>query len=201
MDDDDDVESKEEEVSLVISENYVGASAHLIEYPLRSEDAVFDRLCLWEHEEWVTKVSAASEGRRLERLENEEARRVTAEHRSGWDGRKGPTALPRGKLHRDHPQTVTHLARMRRVPVVNVLLGPSIPRPDRGPEEKERWCRTMLVLFKPWRSVKDLRKPNETWSDAFDCTTFSAYAHQVMRNMRVEDECKDARDVYDDLRK
>ncbi|KAF8143075.1 hypothetical protein K438DRAFT_2110948, partial [Mycena galopus ATCC 62051] len=60
----------EAEVSLVISENYVGASSHLIEYPLRSPDELFNNLLLWEHEEWVTKVSAASEGRQIERLED-----------------------------------------------------------------------------------------------------------------------------------
>ncbi|KAF8177145.1 hypothetical protein K438DRAFT_1606639, partial [Mycena galopus ATCC 62051] len=90
---------------------------------------------------------------------------------------------------------------MRRVPFVNVLLGPTIPRPDRGPEEREKWCRAMLILFKPWRTVKDLRGPHEKWSDAFQRATFSDYAVQIIRNMRVEDECKDARDVYDDLRK
>ncbi|KAF8143046.1 hypothetical protein K438DRAFT_1480084, partial [Mycena galopus ATCC 62051] len=100
-----------------------------------------------------------------------------------------------------HPQCIAHLARMRRIPVVNVLLGPSIPRPDWGPEEKERWCRTMLILCKPWRSVKDLRMAHESWSSAFDRTVFSAYTHQIMNNMRVEDECRDARDVYEDLRK
>ncbi|KAF8143074.1 hypothetical protein K438DRAFT_1634312, partial [Mycena galopus ATCC 62051] len=90
---------------------------------------------------------------------------------------------------------------MRRVPCINVLLGPSIPRSDRGPEERERWCRAMLILFKPWRSIKDLRLQHEKWSAAYERTTFSVYALQIMRNMCVEDECKDARDAYNDLRK
>ncbi|KAF8177146.1 hypothetical protein K438DRAFT_1606696, partial [Mycena galopus ATCC 62051] len=69
-DDDEESDAREDEVSLVITENYVGASAHLVEYPLRSQDELFENLCLWQHEEWVTKVSAAAEGRRLEKLED-----------------------------------------------------------------------------------------------------------------------------------
>ncbi|KAJ7860204.1 hypothetical protein B0H14DRAFT_2576705 [Mycena olivaceomarginata] len=172
-----------------------------MDYPERSRDRPFDSMCLWEHEEWVTKSSAASEEKRLERAEKEEARRTAAEYDRDNDHRKCRTAEPRGALASDHPQVLTHVARLCRTAVVNVVLGETIPRPDRGPKDKEQWARAMLIFFKPWRRVQDLREPNESWTTAFENTNFSENALQVMENMQVEHECKDARDAYDSLRK
>ncbi|KAJ7340540.1 hypothetical protein DFH08DRAFT_619465, partial [Mycena albidolilacea] len=89
----------------------------------------------------------------------------------------------------------------RRSPVVNVLLGETIARPDRGLEERERWARAMLILFKPWRSISDLKNVAEKWAAVYERTVFSPYATQIILNMQVERECKDARDAYDALRK
>ncbi|KAJ7840461.1 hypothetical protein B0H13DRAFT_1649672, partial [Mycena leptocephala] len=91
-------------------------------------------------------------------------------------------------LAQDHPQVSSHVARFRRTPVINLLLGETIPRPDRSPKKKERWARAMLILFKPWRSVMDLKEANECWTVAFERTTFSEKALQIMRNMLVEHE-------------
>ncbi|KAJ7868203.1 hypothetical protein B0H14DRAFT_2346654, partial [Mycena olivaceomarginata] len=93
------------------------------------------------------------------------------------------------------------MARFRRAPVVNVLLGETIARPDRSPEERERWARAMLILFKPWRTLHDLKDVHEKWATVYDRTVFSPYATRVIANMQVERECKDARDAYDALRK
>ncbi|KAJ7902452.1 hypothetical protein B0H13DRAFT_1621368 [Mycena leptocephala] len=100
-----------------------------------------------------------------------------------------------------HDQHTTHLSRFRTVPIVNVLLGDRIPRPDRSPAEREKWCRAMLILFKPWRSLVDLKTVNESWSTAFDRVEFGANALKTMKNMNVENECKDARDAYEVLRR
>lgn len=123
-------------------ENYVGVSAYTSDYPCRSRDPRFNLLCLWEHEEWVAKVSAASEEKRLERA-----------------------------------------------------------RADRSPKERERWARVMLILFKPCRSVKDLKDSDKSWTAAFARTEFPTEALQIMKNMQVEHECKDGRDAHDALRK
>ncbi|KAJ7720618.1 hypothetical protein B0H16DRAFT_1226048, partial [Mycena metata] len=90
---------------------------------------------------------------------------------------------------------------MRSIPVVNVLLGDKLPRPDRSPTEKQKWYRAMLILFKPWRSLRDLRAPTETWQEVFDTTHFSPGSLEIMKNMNVENECKDARDKYEVLRR
>ncbi|KAJ7927863.1 hypothetical protein B0H13DRAFT_1569799, partial [Mycena leptocephala] len=82
-----------------------------------------------------------------------------------------------------------------------VLLGDKLPRPDRGAAEKDKWCRAMMILFKPWRELRDLKNVGETWSAAFERTQFSGNALQIMTNMNVENECKDTKDKYEVLRK
>ncbi|KAJ7887527.1 hypothetical protein B0H14DRAFT_2337624, partial [Mycena olivaceomarginata] len=54
----------EQEVLLVISDNWVGVPTVVFEYPHRSHDEAFKDLSLWEHEEWVTKVTVTSEEKR-----------------------------------------------------------------------------------------------------------------------------------------
>ena len=51
----------------------------------------------------------------------------------------------------------------RRVPV---LIG-SVPRRDQT-ETYTRYCRLMLILFKPWRNAFDLRRTDESWMAAFE---------------------------------
>ncbi|KAJ7070426.1 hypothetical protein B0H15DRAFT_793474, partial [Mycena belliarum] len=101
----------------------------------------------------------------------------------------------------EHDQSDSHLSRFRAIPCVNVLLGDKIPRPDRGVAEKDRWCRAMLILFKPWRTLADLKSPDTSWTDTFYATSFAAPALSVMNNMNIENECKDARNKYEELRK
>ncbi|KAJ7699719.1 hypothetical protein B0H16DRAFT_1214367, partial [Mycena metata] len=82
-----------------------------------------------------------------------------------------------------------------------VLLGDRMPRPDRGVEEKQRWFRAMMILFKLWRRLSDLKSFDESWESAFERTTFCDGALEIMANMNVENECKDAKDRYEVLRK
>ncbi|KZO91897.1 hypothetical protein CALVIDRAFT_466384, partial [Calocera viscosa TUFC12733] len=76
---------------------------------------------------------------------------------------------------------------------VPVILGPSIPRGDRGLEERVEWCRAMLILFKPWRCLDDLLLHGEGWDAAFERCVFTAEQLRVMGNIGVLSECKDAR--------
>ncbi|KAJ7142800.1 hypothetical protein C8R44DRAFT_538963, partial [Mycena epipterygia] len=100
-----------------------------------------------------------------------------------------------------HPQASTHITRFRRVPLVNVLLGDKLPRPDRSSGERDRWARAMMILFKPWRSINDLKSTDQTWTQAFESYEFTDYALALMENMNVENQCKDARDAHEVLRK
>ncbi|KAJ3772893.1 hypothetical protein FB446DRAFT_642748, partial [Lentinula raphanica] len=88
---------------------------------------------------------------------------------------------------------------LRRVPVP---IGPAIPRRDR-PDVFERYSRLMLILFKPWRTHSDLRKPGQCWSESFiqfrnNC---SLRVKSSMDNMQVLHECKDSRDDHFEQRR
>ncbi|KAF9037306.1 hypothetical protein BDZ89DRAFT_908455, partial [Hymenopellis radicata] len=73
--------------------------------------------------------------------------------------------------------------------------GPGIPRRD-CPALYTRYCRLMLILFKPWGSSADLRHPGESWPNAFDRFEKEAEPHVkfVINNMQLLHECHDSRD-------
>lgn len=123
---------------------------------------------------------------------------------NGSDGgpgsRRGRKPLMRGTYLPQHPHFSTHLVRLRS-PVIVVLLGPTLPRPDRGLVEYDKWCRAILILFKPWRCLLDLKASGESWSSAFSRTVFPSNALEVIRNLNLENECKDARDEYNKQRR
>ena len=50
----------------------------------------------------------------------------------------------------------------------------------------------MLILFKLWQNVSDLKEPGVSWSVAFDSVNFSEHALDIIKNINVENECKDA---------
>jgi hypothetical protein len=102
-----------------------------------------------------------------------------------------------------HPQYKTHLVRLQglKSEFVPVLLGKVLPRPDRDKDERELWCRTMLILFKPWRQLSDLNPDNIVWSKAYRSCTFSPCCLRIIKNMNVENECKDSRDTYKKARR
>lgn len=98
-----------------------------------------------------------------------------------------------------HPENPTHVLKirapvMRRVPVP---IGPSIPRRDRD-SEYERYCRLMLIFFKPWRTAISLREGHTTWSSAFDAfqSHCSPEFSSMMNNMQILHECRDSRDDH-----
>ncbi|KAJ6622840.1 hypothetical protein B0H10DRAFT_1787667, partial [Mycena sp. CBHHK59/15] len=109
----------------------------------------------------------------------------------------------RGYFTANHPQSDSHMCRFRSNPVVNVLLGPTLPRPDRSDEERDRWCRAMLIIFRPWRTLVDLKCPGQTWTNTFESVKaeFTMEALETMRNMNIENECKEAKDSYEKLRR
>ncbi|KAI0038798.1 hypothetical protein FA95DRAFT_1457456, partial [Auriscalpium vulgare] len=73
--------------------------------------------------------------------------------------------------------------------------GPSIPRRDRD-EVRARYCRLMLILFKPWVHAGDLRDQGQSWADAFAAfhATCSPDLISIMNNMQLLHECRDSRD-------
>jgi hypothetical protein len=158
-----DMHSEPEVVLILDGSNVVNISNDIADYCLRSVDEEFNRLSLWEFAEWTTKLTQKSEDLRLENSPENSADSTVKSRRKA-----GKRALPRGKfVSAQHSQFDTHLLRLRSIPQVPVLLGPTLPRPDRSQAEYERWCRAMLVIFSPWREPSDLKHPDETWKDAF----------------------------------
>ncbi|KAI0335959.1 hypothetical protein GY45DRAFT_1228577, partial [Cubamyces sp. BRFM 1775] len=73
--------------------------------------------------------------------------------------------------------------------------GPSMPRGDRDCS-RERYCRLMLLLFKPWRQPQDLVVEGCTWEQVFSSAevTLNERHKHIMENMQLLHECKDSRD-------
>ncbi|KAJ7127325.1 hypothetical protein C8R43DRAFT_859604, partial [Mycena crocata] len=73
--------------------------------------------------------------------------------------------------------------------------GPGIPRRDKE-HLREKYCRLMLIFFKPWRHAQDLKMTHSSWKDAFDefMKTCSPSVKFKMDNMQILHECRDSRD-------
>ncbi|KAJ7838978.1 hypothetical protein B0H13DRAFT_1650428 [Mycena leptocephala] len=74
------------------------------------------------------------------------------------------------------------------------FVGGSLPRMDEG--DREYYCCTMLTLFKPWRSGKQLKNEIDNWDETFREHKFTAKALRLMANFNVRYECNDARDDF-----
>ncbi|KAJ3773253.1 hypothetical protein FB446DRAFT_642002, partial [Lentinula raphanica] len=95
-----------------------------------------------------------------------------------------------------HPLYDTHVP-VRRSNWANVVpnfLGGILPRPDK--DDREYYCCTMLVLFSPWRSGKDLKSEHQSWHDAFISHEFPPHTKIYMQNMNLRYEALDARDDF-----
>ena len=77
--------------------------------------------------------------------------------------------------------------------LLNFIGGP-LPRRDQG--DFEYYCRTMLTLFKPWRSSQDLKNARQSWAEAFRLHEFNPEERRIMSNFNLRYECLDERDDY-----
>ncbi|CAF1417667.1 unnamed protein product [Rotaria sordida] len=82
----------------------------------------------------------------------------------------------------------------RHVPVLYDL---QIPRRDRD-DTRERYSRTLLTLFVPWRTVSDICDVNQTWEDAFKSRQhrISTYLWKIIENIQLLHECKKDRNEH-----
>ena len=83
---------------------------------------------------------------------------------------------------------------LKRKDVIPNFVGGSLPRRDRG--DREYYCATMLTLFKPWRTGKDLKDKDYSWDETFTTYKFTARQLQIMDYFNIRYECNDARDDY-----
>ncbi|CAF2108235.1 unnamed protein product [Rotaria magnacalcarata] len=82
-------------------------------------------------------------------------------------------------------------------PIVPVLLGPPVPRRDRE-DTRERYCRSILTLFFPWRSIQDLCDVDQTWEQAFEIRhkKITPGSCKIIDNIQLLQECKKDRDEH-----
>ncbi|KAJ6485266.1 hypothetical protein DFH09DRAFT_949036, partial [Mycena vulgaris] len=106
---------------------------------------------------------------------------------------------PRVPLQSGHEQARTHILRVRAPDdiLVPVPIGPGIPRRDKE-HLREKYCRLMLIFFKPWRHAKDLKESYPSWEGAFNdfVKTCSRSVLYKMDNMQILHECRDSRDDH-----
>ena len=96
----------------------------------------------------------------------------------------------------DHKEYDRKIVRMRAQEVVPVPIGPAMPRRDQ--DTRPRYSRLMLILFKPWRDLSDLRDSVSSWESAFEEFVHSTDSShlKILNNMQVLHECKDNRDDH-----
>ena len=98
-----------------------------------------------------------------------------------------------------HDQHLSHILKIKHPSdrCVPTLIG-SPPRVDRE-DQREKYSRFVLILFKPWKQVTDLRHVNEMWSSALqeflNSSNCTEECRNVIKNMRLLHECKDSHDV------
>lgn len=147
------------------------------DYIFRSEASKYEQLCLYDFVSVTRKISIHNK----DEIEQYDQGRFCSDI---------------------HPQYKTHVLQLRKKSTaIPVILGAKIPRPDRSESERELWARSILILFKPWRTAQCLKEQNETWFQAYERfePTLENRQRRIIQNMNVMSECKDARDEYSNL--
>jgi hypothetical protein len=95
-----------------------------------------------------------------------------------------------------HPLYATHGAVVKpdALNTVANFIGRPLPRSDQG--DRDYYCLTMLVMFKPWRNGVDLKEAAASWDETFSSHTFTGRQLQLIQNFNIKYECLDARDDY-----
>ncbi|CAF4503460.1 unnamed protein product [Rotaria sp. Silwood2] len=96
-----------------------------------------------------------------------------------------------------HPQSSSHIIIKHTTPVVLVLFDSQILCRERE-ETRQRYCRALLTLFVPWRSVHDLCTVNQAWFEAFEIRKplISSSSLKIIENIQLLHECKHDRDEH-----
>jgi hypothetical protein len=110
---------------------------------------------------------------------------------------RGRPANERYPFQSQHPQAKTYVLMKYSESHVPILYGPQIPRQDRA-DTRERYCRALLTLFVPWRTITDLCDLNQTWEDAFQSRLdhISIHSSKIIENIQLLHECKKDRDEH-----
>ena len=104
----------------------------------------------------------------------EDRKKINVDRQSVGDNRaielRGRPSQPRSEYGPSHPRYA------RKVRVVRAdshrtlpnIVGRWFPKRDPALSQHSYYCASMLILLKPWRSLRDLKAPGESWTQAFD---------------------------------
>ena len=176
----------EESVTLTLGHGSITAINQKQDYLLRPDTEPFNSMSLYQFVGLTEKVTSSNDNSRLR-----DPAIISDSSRP-----RGRPRADRGTFLPTHPDFTTHLVRHRVIWVIPVLLGPRIPRHDGNDEERELWSRIILTLFVPWRSPADLKHAAESWHSAYlrNYDQIPSQHRDIIRNMNVLNECRDARD-------
>ena len=158
-----------------------------IDYQYRSD--ILDKLCLYDFVSTLYKKEIKAADKKYLSQAVGPADEIGS--------RKGRSVSKRYAFQKEHPQATTYLIMEHGEPQVPVLFGPQIPRKDRE-DTRERYCRALLTLFLPWRTVRDLCDIAQTWEDAFKTrqSLIAPHSWQIIENIQLLHECKKDRDEH-----
>jgi len=151
------------------------------DYVLRGK--ILKSLCLWEYTSLIQKLSKKHVRYDDHKINDHAIDSITSEDNSH--------SRPKYLFDHDHPNYDTHIQQLRH-PNHRPLptpIGPSLSRRDR-PEMQEKYCRLMLIFFKPWNRPQDLIYGHESFDTAFD--TFlheNEKWNSLLNNMQLLHEC------------
>ena len=150
-----------------------------------------DNMCLYDYISFYRKKPVDENDRKQLKA------RLEGKNTEPRDSRRGRPASERENFQVGHPQVASHINLKRMKPVVPILLGPPVPRRDRD-DTKERYCRSILTLFFPWRSVQDVCNVDQTWEEAFQIrqTRILPASWKIIDNIQLLQECKSDRDEH-----
>lgn len=161
-----------------------------VDYQHRSTS--LDTICLYDYIRYYRKKSTDEKDRKY--LKDQSSPK---DIQSQETVRRGRPPSEREPFLSGHPQASSHINVKRVTPIIPVLLGPPIPRRDRE-DTKERYSRSILALFTPWRSISDLCDPDETWEQALEIrqSKITTESQKIIDNIQLLQECKNDRDEH-----
>lgn len=185
---------------IVVSEHHgslFAHSTHIADYQFRGEKLL--KILLWEYLSAVEKVTDSSSS--LNDIASNTEFPEPDDMDNSFEDILNVTTWkrPRARFDPLHPDHTSHLQRIiaPNKRLIMVPVGLSIPRRDR-PDQLEQYKRLMLVLFKPWTNLKDLKEEYSSWDEAFESFIVDCPQElkDIMDNMQLMHECKDSRDDH-----
>ncbi|CAF3688147.1 unnamed protein product [Rotaria sp. Silwood1] len=158
-----------------------------IDYQYRSDN--LNRMCLYDFVSiFYKKKMNTTDLKYLSKIAGSIEEKIT---------QKGRPPNERFLFQKQHPQATAYLMMKYSESHVPVLYGPQIPRQDRD-DTRERYCRAILTLFVPWRTVADICDISQTWEDAFKSRQHLILSNSwtIIENIQLLHECKKDRDDH-----